>query len=65
MNSEAYRQWFDDRVAGEISSVSKTSSGHYRLPKDVAREMPDEDDQEEYAESYLEGFLDAGKSQAW
>jgi hypothetical protein len=59
MNTDAYSQGFDDRVSGERCQVSHTPSGKFKLPRDIARELEEEEDWEEWAEGYMAGWRDA------
>ena len=64
-NIEAYSQGWDDAVAGNKPAVKKTGSGKFKVSLQANAVIEDEEELEEFAESYLQGYNSANASQAW
>lgn len=65
MDTVAYNSGWDDAVADKKPLVRRTGSGKFKLAREVLVAIEDEEEREEYAESYLAGFNAANSSQAW
>jgi hypothetical protein len=65
MNTEGYNLGWDDAVAGNKPAIKKTSSGKFKVSLQANAVIEDEDELQEFAESYLQGYNQANASQAW